>query len=102
MIISLIIFCLSLLGIFLFLTWKAPALADFSEKDIDDDKDFIVTAKEKLEESVRNEVREGFEEALGRILSSLRKVIVKVERVTTKWLYTLKRRKRERGNSKPE
>ncbi len=101
MIVFLVIFCLSLLGTFLFLTWKAPALVDFSEKDVDD-KDFIVAAKEKLEESVKKEIRERFEEALGRMLSSLRKVIVKVERVTTKWLYTLKRKRKKRDGNKTE
>ncbi len=101
MIIVFIIFCLSFLAIVALLILKVPLLVDFPEKR-DDSKDFIIAAKERIEEGVRKEVKERIEELLHSILSILRKVILKVEHVTTKWLYSLKNKRRKREEHKPE
>ncbi len=95
MVFGLIVFCLSVLGLFLFLTWKAPLVADLSEKE-NDKGDFILSAKEKLEEGIKKEVEEKFENFLQRVLSVIRKGIIKVEALTTKWLYTLKRKRKKK------
>ncbi len=96
MVVSLIIFCISLLGILFFLIWKAPLLAKISSEK-DSSNDFILNAKEKLEEGVRKEIKERFEELLQMILSNLRRFLVRVERITTKWLYTLRRKRKKRN-----
>ncbi len=95
MIVSFIVFCTGLLGIFLFLAWKAPVLTELSEKE-DGKNDFILAAKEKLEEGVEKEVKERFEVFLQRFLSCLRRFLGKIEQLTTKWLYTLRRKRKEK------
>ncbi len=101
MIIAFIIFCLSFLGLVVFLIGKAPVLAGFSEQK-DDSNDFIIAAKEKIEEGVKKEIRERVEEILHSTLSILRKIILRFEHITTKWLYALKRKRRKREENKPE
>ena len=99
MIISLIIFITSAIGILLFLIWKVPLLAKISSEK-NPSSDFILNAKEKLEEGVKKEIKERFEELLHVILSNLRRFLVRVERITTKWLYTLRRKRKKRGEEK--
>jgi hypothetical protein len=101
MIISIIIFFLSLFLLFLFLVWKAPRVVRISEKE-SSANDFIVTAKEKIEEEVKKEIKESFENILQRILSSLRRFLIKIEQITTKWLFILKRKRKKREEHKPE
>ncbi len=101
MIFTTIIFFLGCLGIFFFLTWKAPLLVELSEKK-DNSKDFVVVAKEKIEEGVRREIKENVEEILQRILCSVRRFLIKVEQGTTKWLFILKKKRRKKDNDKPE
>ena len=101
MIVSLIIFLIGLLSLFLFLTWKAPLVASISAIE-DPTNDFIIVAKEKIEEGVKKEVKERFEEILQRILSSVRRFLIKVEQITTKWLFILKRKRKNKEENKPE
>jgi len=102
MLIPLILFFVSFFGIVFFLIWKVPLLVNLSQEN-NTQPDFIVTAKEKLEDGVKKEIKGKFEEFLQMVLSNLRRSIVKVDRITTKWLYTLKRRrKRKENGNKPE
>ena len=101
MIFATIIFFLGCLSIFFFLTWKAPLLVGLSDKK-DNTKDFVVVAREKIEEGVRREIKENIEEILQRVLSSIRRFLIKVEQGTTKWIFILKRKRRRKDNDKPE
>ncbi len=101
MIISLLIFLTGLLSVFLFLTWKAPLVASLSDIK-DPSNDFIIATKEKIEEGVKKEIKEKFEEMLKRILSSVRRFLIKVEQITTKWLFILKRKGKNKEENKPE
>ena len=80
-------------GIALFAISKVPLLLELSEKTsiIDDEQ----KVKEGIEEKVKKEVKGILEDFLQAFLRSVRKIIVKTEQVTTKWLYNLKRKKRE-------
>jgi Na+-transporting methylmalonyl-CoA/oxaloacetate decarboxylase gamma subunit len=101
MIISLIIFLFGLLFVFLFLTWKAPLVASLSDVE-DSSNDFIIATKEKIEEGIKKEVKEKFEEMLKRILSSVRRFLIKIEQITTRWLFVLKRKGKNKEENKPE
>lgn len=100
----LIAFSLFFLGVIMiagFVIYKVPLLKELSEEPIKDDNSFL--AKEKIEEKVKKEVKEIFEDFLHLILQTTRKIIIKIERITTKWLYLLKRkRKKKSGDNKPE
>ncbi len=93
MLISFVIFCISFLSIILFIIWKVPVLAKLPEEDTS--KDFILVAKEKIEEGVKKEVKERFEDALQKVLSGIRKILIRIEKITTKSLYTLRRKRRK-------
>ncbi len=99
MLISLIVFFISLLGISVFLIWKAPLLAETFVHE-EPEKDYILNAKEKIEEGVKKEIKGRAEELLQVILSKLRRFLVRVERTTTKWIYVLKRNKKKREEEK--
>jgi Na+-transporting methylmalonyl-CoA/oxaloacetate decarboxylase gamma subunit len=101
MIIFLSLFLLGVLMIFVFLLLKAPLVAGLSE-ETNSENDFIIQTKEKIEEGVKKEVKERFEELLQRILSVVRRFLIKVEQTTTKWLFTLKRKRKNREENKPE
>ncbi len=87
--------------IFVFLTSKAPLVAGLSEES-NNENAFIIQAKEKIEEGVKKEVKERFEELLQRILSVVRRSLIKVEQTTTKWLFILRRKRKNREENKPE
>ncbi len=99
MLISLIVFCVGLLGVSVFLVWKAPLLAEISTQR-EPEKDYILSAKEKIEEGVKKEVKGRIEELLQIVLSGLRRFLLRVERITTKWLYTLRRNRKKREEEK--
>jgi Na+-transporting methylmalonyl-CoA/oxaloacetate decarboxylase gamma subunit len=101
MIISFSLFLLGVLIIFVFLALKAPLVAGLSE-ETNSENDFIIQTKEKIEEGVKKEVKERFEELLQRILSAVRRFLIKVEQTTTKWLFILKRKRKNREENKPE
>jgi len=101
MLVSFIIFCCSFLGVLFFLIWKAPVLAEVTESRAPA-KDFVLVVREKIEEGVKRESKERFESFLKNILSVIRKSLLKIEQTTTKWLYTLKRKKKKKDNNKPE
>lgn len=101
MILSLFIFLFSFLAVVFFLLWKAPLVESLSNTD-DPSNDFILATKEKIEESVKKEVKDRFEEVLKRILSSLRRFLIKIEQITTKWLFILKRKGKNKEEDKPE
>jgi predicted PurR-regulated permease PerM len=101
MIVSILIFLFAFLSVVFFLMWKAPLVASLSSVD-DPANDFIINTKEKIEESVKKEVKERFEEILKRILSSLRRFLIKIEQITTRWLFVLKRKGKNKEENKPE
>ncbi len=101
MLIAFSLFFLGILVITGFVIYKVPLLKELSEEPIKEDSSFHT--KEKIEEKVKKEVKEIFEDFLQLILQSTRKIIIKIERVTTKWLYLLKRKRKKKNNdNKPE
>lgn len=100
----LIAFILSFVGaaaIAGFVIYKVPLLNELSEEPAEGDSSF--DAKEKIEEKVKREVREILEDFLQLILQTTRKIIIKIERITTKWLYLLKRKRKKKNiENKPE
>ncbi len=101
MLIAFILFFLGIIVTAVFILHKVPLLNEISESPVKSDNSF--DTKEKIEEKVKKEVKEIFEDFLQLILQTTRKVIIKIERITTKWLYLLKRRRKKKSNgNKPE
>lgn len=98
----LIIFVAGIVGIALFLICKAPALTELSE-DEEESYDVLLTCRKKGKKAL-GEVKCRFEKFLQILLSAVRKILIKVEKVTTKWLYVLKRKqkKKEKTEEKEE
>jgi len=88
-------FGVSIIAIFFIIIRRVPDIANLPEED-DYSKDIICTAKEKIEEGVEKEVKQRFEDMLQITLSYLRRFFSRIERTTTKWLYTLKRRRKNK------
>ncbi len=102
MLTPLIIFVAGIIGIALFLIYKAPALTELSE-DEEESYDVLLTCRKRGKEAF-GEVKCRFEKFLQILLSAVRKILIKVEKVTTKWLYVLKRKqkKKEKMEKKEE
>ncbi len=102
MLIAFTIFFLGTIVIAVFVISKVQLLNELSEEPSRDD--ISIKAREKIEEKVKKEVKEIIEDFLQLILQTTRKIIVKIERATTKWLYLIKRRRRKTKNNgnKPE
>ncbi len=81
-----------LLGITVFVISKVPSLTTLGEKD------YIQTEnpEEKIEQKIKTEIKGILEDLLQKILQSIRKIIVRIENITTGWLYALKRRKKKK------
>jgi len=79
------------LGIFVFLILKMPILAEIQETKKLSGTDYPI--KTKIEEGVRREIKERFEDFLHRVLSGLRKIILKIEKTVADWLSMLKKKK---------
>ncbi len=102
MLIAFILFFIGALGIAVFVIYKLPLLKDLSD-EIPEEDNSVNSTKEKIEDKVKKEVKEILEDFLHLILQNTRKVILKIERITTKWLYLLKRKRKNKGNNnKPE
>ncbi len=95
MLASFVIFFIGALSVLLFLIWKVPVLVKLPEEK-EEKKDFISSAKEKLEEGVKKEVNERFQNLLQKFLSDLRRITIKVEKTVTRWLYLLRRKRKKR------
>jgi len=95
MLVSFIVFCLCFFAIIIILIAKVPSLSSVNITE-GNEKDFISNAKEKIEDSVKREIKEKVEDLLQNILSATRKIILKIEQLTTKMLYRLKRNKKKR------
>ncbi len=93
MLIGFILAFIGVVGIALFAISKVPLLLELSEKIsiIDEEKQI----KERIEDKVKKEVKGIFEDFLQAVLQGVRKFVVKTEQITTKWLYNLKRKKRD-------
>jgi len=100
MVISLVVFSLSFFGLIIFLFWKAPIVASMPERK--NQKDFLVVAKEKFEEEVKREVGEKVDSFLQSSLSLFRKFLIRIEKITTKWLYKLKRKRKKKEKEDKE
>ncbi len=102
MLIAFILFFIGTIAVALFVIYKVPVLNELSEETAVEDNS-INSTKEKIEDKVKKEVKEILEDFLHLILQNTRKVILKIERITTKWLYLLKRKRKNKGNNnKPE
>ncbi len=93
MLISFIVFGCSFLAIFVFLLLKVPDLVKVRETNGVADASYSI--KTKIEEGVRKEIKERFENFLHRTLSVLRKIILRIEKTMSGWLHALKKKKGE-------
>jgi hypothetical protein len=92
MITPLIVFSASTIVIYLFLVQKANILSALPEEEIETKE--IKEVAIKTLSSTKEDFFRRVEELLQLFLSLLRKVIMKAEHKTTKWLYILKKRKK--------
>ncbi len=90
MTIALTIFCIGVLGILLFMVWKAPVLAGVSESK--NSKEISVIAKDKIE-IISKEIKNRSLELLQDILKGIRKILIEIEKVTSKLLKKIKNKK---------
>ncbi len=93
MTIALIIFLIGVLCVLIFLIWKAPLVADLSEEKERTDS-FFVTVKERIV-LIAKDFKARCESLLQSFLAIIRRVLIKVEQITTKWLCSLKKRKKK-------
>ncbi len=98
MVVPFILSFIGFIGIATFIILKVPEIVELSEEKIRPNN----KERERLEEKVKKEVKEIFEDFLQLILQNIRKIIVKIEGATTKWLYALKRKKRQKKDKKEE
>ncbi|MEA2092678.1 MAG: hypothetical protein U9P61_01775 [Patescibacteria group bacterium] len=96
MLTSLIVFSASIFAIYLFLVQKANTLSGLPEEEIEAKE--IKEVAIKTLSSMKDNLFRRIEELLQLFLSLLRKVIMKAEHKTTKWLYVLKKRKKENND----
>ena len=100
MLLPLLIFVAGILIIAFFVIWKTPAVSRIPEDD--KVKDFIIATKEKIGEEVKKEVNDRVESVLHKVLSTIRKGVIRMEKLTSKWLRILKKRKKQKEEDKPE
>ncbi len=90
------LFTLSFLGaltVIAFIISKVPALVNLNGHATDVE---LSDPEDRLERKVKRELKNIFTDFLQAVLQIFRKFIIKTESVTTKWLYTIKRKKKER------
>lgn len=92
MIFVFVILFLSFVGVSVFLLWKIPVLVKLEEEE---KKDFVAIAKEKIDENIKKELKEIFNEMLQNFLTRTRRLLIKVEQWVTKYLYKIKRKNKE-------
>ncbi len=92
MTIALVIFCIGVIGILLFMVWKAPVLAGVS--DSKNSKNISVIAKSKIE-TIGKEIKTRSLELLHDILKGIRKILIEIEKITSKLLKKIKNKKEE-------
>ncbi len=94
MTVSLTVFFVSLFLLYLFLINKAYILSEVPEKDCSD-KYFRDFAKKTIS-STRDDLLRRVQSLVQLFLSFFRKIILRIEQKTTKWLYYLKKKQKEK------
>jgi len=86
---------ISAFGVFFLLVKKVPLLVNFPEK-VEPKKNFALVAGEKCDQIKRKIWGNVFLcKVLQSVFSFLRRVLFKMERFVTKWLYFLRKKSRE-------